>query len=273
MACVLTMPETINPVKTPTKAIYKSLVFFSALMDDASRAIERAPVPQLGKHGNSKIHARGTKAYALVYSGLAWHDCMPTSGCDNCYAMKFHYLNAAARRRGSAWLYSYMAREAIDQLEWIIRHEIMETLIKAKKLGLLLAVRIHEAGDFISPAHVAMWKRIATEFKNVVFWCYTRSDNAGGDLLDSIVDFAQLENVHCRASFDPVKGNAPIQMGRNGLPGAIIVGTKHRGKRKGPEHIRGAVNCPEQVTNGEIGCADCGLCWNKNKPVIRFWAH
>ena len=273
MACTLIKPESAPKYRTPKRDEYKSMAFFNALMDDAKRALERAPMPEIGKNGNSKIGARGVKAYTLVYSGVAWHDCTPTIGCNSCYAMGFRYMHAIAHRKGKSWLYSYMAREAIEPLEFIIRHEIMEALIKCKRLGLTLAVRIHEAGDFISPEHVAMWDRIAKEFKTAVFWCYTRSDLASDAMRDALVSFAENENVHCRASFDPVNDGEEIKLTRNGLPGAIIVGTKHKGKRKGPEHVKGAVNCPEQLTNGEIGCSDCGLCWNKSKPVIRFWKH
>lgn len=292
MGCPLTLEKkqtkqgkAVNAAKIPTKEEYKALAFINAFMEDAGRMLERVPVPTLGKEGNSKIHATGTKALTLIYSGLAWHDCFPTVGCNKCYAMGFRYLSNAAKRRGKAWLYSFMSRNSIEHLEFIIKGEIQEKIVKARRLGLLLAVRIHEAGDFISPEHVEMWNRIVKYFasENVVFWAYTRSDKASEQLRDSIIEFSKNDNVYIRASFDPMPDTALVgidkktihteTMYRNGMPGAIIVGRKARGKLYGPARVAGAVNCPEQITNGEIGCADCGLCWNKSKPVIRFYAH
>jgi hypothetical protein len=273
MACSLIQPDFELSGKTPTKDNYKNILFFNALMQDASKALERIPAPEIGKRGNSKIHERGSKAITLVYSGVAWHDCFPTKGCDNCYAMGFRYRHALAHRNGKAWLYSYMSRHAIDQLEYIINSEISEQFIRAKRLGVKLAVRIHESGDFISPSHVAMWDRIAKNNPGVIFWCYTRSDKASDSLRQAIMTFADNFNVHCRASFDPVDDTADVIRYRNGMPGAIQIGTKYRGKLKGPAKVSGTVNCPEQITNGDIGCADCGLCWHPSKPVIRFYQH
>lgn len=281
----MTCPVIEAPVKhvTPTKEEYKQKLFFDALMADAAKALERIPAPEIGKLGNSKIHARGTKAITLVYSGIAWHDCFPTEGCGKCYAMRFRYLHALAHRKGRAWLYSYMSREAIPQLEYIINSEIARELIRANMLRIRLAVRIHEAGDFISPDHVAMWHRIAKNNPSVVFWGYTRSDKVSDAMRNAIVSFSQNDNVHMRASFDPVRNSAIVgldkktvhieQKTRNGMPGAIVVGTKFKGVLKGPAKVEGTINCPEQITHGAISCADCGLCWHASKPVIRFYEH
>lgn len=260
-----------QPVKCPTKAEYKTLAFLDALHKDAEKALEYMPAPRIGKYGNSKIHAAGAKALTLVYAGLAWHDCNPTPGCDSCYAMRFRYLHSAAHRRGTAWLYSYMARHRVRQLETIIQAEINEGKARAAMRGIPLAVRIHEAGDFINSAHVDMWYRLASDNADVIFWGYTRSDLAG--MAEHIQRLARLPNAHIRASFDPAPDMLEFQMTRNNLPGAIIVGKTHRGKKHGPAKVTGAVNCPEQATNGEIGCADCGLCWHSSRPNIRFWAH
>lgn len=283
----MTCPVIESPIdagyKTPTKEGYKDILFFNALMEDAGKALERYPTPSIGKRGNSKIHARGTKAITLVYSGTAWHDCYPTAGCDKCYAMRFRYLHAIAHRKGKAWLYSYMIRNSIPELEWIIGQEIDKAVIDGRLYRLQVAVRIHEAGDYISAEHVAMWDRIVKKYPKVIFWSYTRSDKASDTLREAIVSFSENDNVHIRASFDPMLDTAISgldkktihieQMYRNGMPGAIVVGSKFKGKIKGPAKVSGAINCPEQITNGAIGCADCGLCWHPSKPVIRFYQH
>lgn len=267
--------------KTPTKAEYKTERFIESLLEDAATALHDTPRPRIGKYGNSKIKAAGTKALTLVYSGLAWHDCNPTPGCEGCYAMRFRYLHAAAHRRGTAWLYSYMARETPGALETIIRDEINEALARARRLGLPLAVRIHEAGDYINPRHVAMWHSVTRAYPDVQFWGYTRSDLISDDMARAITELSNASNVHLRASFDPTPDTDKLkchilhleQTTRNGLPGALIIGRVHRGVTHGPGRVAGAVNCPEQLTGGAIGCADCGLCWSKARPVIRFYRH
>lgn len=267
-----TVKELVEPRRIPTKAQFQADAFMQALMHDAKRVLERVPPPQLGKLGNSKIHAQGTKALTLVYSGTAFHDCYPTEGCGVCYAQGFRYLSASAKRHGTAWIYSYLARHQVAVLKDVILGEIREALVKARRLGLRLAVRIHEAGDFFSIEQIAMWQEIAKQNPDVVFWAYTRSD-LQPSLTEALQDLASIDNVHLRASFDPTTSADGIVLSRNGLPGAIVVGKKHNGKRTGPERVAGAVNCPEQTTNGEIGCADCGLCWHESKPTIRFWKH
>ena len=276
MTCTKTFKSQVKtmvePRRVPTKAQFQTDAFFSALMHDAKRVLERVPPPEIGKLGNSKIHAQGTKALTLVYSGTAYHDCYPTAGCNVCYAQGFRYLGASAKRHGVSWIYSYLARHQVAVLKEIILSEIKSALIKARRLGLRLAVRIHEAGDFFSIEQITMWQEIAEQNPDVVFWAYTRSDLVP-QLTQALRSLADVGNVHLRASFDPTMSADGITLSRNGLPGAIVVGKKHNGKRSGPERVVGTVNCPEQTTNGEIGCADCGLCWHASRPTIRFWKH
>lgn len=230
----------------------------------------------LGKYGNSKIHAEGTRALTLVYSGLAHHDCPgATDSCrKTCYAMGFRYLDAAGKSKGTSFKYSYLAHHDIPRLEAVIMREIEAGMRKAKLKRLPLAVRIHEAGDFVSVYHVAMWDRIATAFPQVKFWAYTRSDMVSLVMAAQILMFTGKPNVSVRSSHDPLPNDGiPDDLERNGLPAAIIVGKSHHGKLSGPARVAGAVNCPEQVTRGEIGCADCGLCFHPARPAIRFYKH
>jgi hypothetical protein len=276
MTCTSIFKQEVKAVvesrSIPTKLEFQTDAFFAALMQDAKRVLERVPPPEIGKLGNSKIHARGLKALTLVYSGTAFHDCFPTSGCGVCYAQGFRYLSAAAKRHGSSWVYSYLARNEIQVLKNIILSEIRAALKQARMLGLRLAVRIHEAGDFFSIEQITMWEEIARQNPDVIFWAYTRSDLVP-QLTQALQCLASVENVHLRASFDPTMSADDVTLSRNGMPGAVVVGRKHNGKRTGPDRVAGTVNCPEQLTDSKIGCADCGLCWNENRPNIRFWKH
>ena len=283
MTCPVLTDDIKTTYKTPTKDEYKSKAFLMALLHDAEKAVKYAPMPQFGKDGNSKIHHRGSKAMTLVYSGLAWHDCMPTAGCNSCYAMKFNYLNNHGWRKGSSYIYSYMARFHPELLGEIIEAEIRKKHKDVKRLRMQLATRIHEAGDYLSVEHVKMWHRIIKLFPDVIFWAYTRSDIQPGPIQDAILEMAKEPNLHIRASQDPSEPNQVI-LERNGMPSAVIVGKVKRGGKKtddnpkgkklvGKMHVPGTINCPEQMTFGKVGCADCGLCWHPSKPVIRFWEH
>jgi hypothetical protein len=286
MTCSLAIDKPkVKMGKTPTKDEYKTKAFLMALLDDADRAIKYAPIPRLGKDGNSKIHHRGAKAMTLVYSGLAWHDCMPTAGCDSCYAMGYRYLNSHGWRKGTSHLYSFLARYHPDLLEGIIRSEIKDGAREANRLRIQLAIRVHEAGDFINVKHVEMWHNIIRANPNTIFWAYTRSDKMSDEMKQAIQEMAKEPNMHIRASEDPAEPD-DVVLERNGMPTAIISGriSKNNKKLKSPSNpkgkklvgqmkIDGTVNCPEQMTFGKIGCADCGLCWHASKPAIRFWKH
>ena len=270
----------------PNKAEYMSPAFLADVHSYAAAALAGVPADNitLGKYGNSKIHAQGTNALTLVYSGLAHHDCPgATAACRaSCYAMGWRFMDAHGKRKGTSWKYSYLAHHDIERLEAVVMREVSYAERRAARLGLPLAVRIHEAGDFVSPAHVSLWGRIADAYPHVVFWAYTRSDMACEITAAAIRLLADRPNMHVRASFDPVPDSAVAgcsgsvkleSLSRNGLPGAVVVGRKRAGIITGPKRVEGAVNCPEQVTGGRVGCADCGLCWHASRPVIRFYRH
>lgn len=279
-------PWKPGALSCPNKAEYMSRAFLADVHSYAAAVlagIDAADIT-LGKFGNSKIHAQGARALTLVYSGLAHHDCPgATQACRaSCYAMGWRFMDAAGKRKGTSFKYSYLAHHDIKRLEAVVMREIGQAVARARRLRLPLAVRIHEAGDFVSPAHIAMWGRVADAYPGIIFWAYTRSDMACNITAAAVRLLADRPNVHVRASFDPVPdgtvagctGSVKLeQLTRNGLPGAVVVGRARDGILTGPKRVEGAVNCPEQLTHGEIGCADCGLCWSSSRPVIRFYKH
>lgn len=273
MPTVTTTPAPA-PVKVPcpTKAGYRRRAFLQALMGDAGARLDFDKAPKLGKHGNIKIGTQGARGLALVYSGLAWHDCPGrTAACRNfCYAQGVRYLDAAASRAGASFLYSWLARFDLPRLQAIITAEIGARMYRARLLGLRVVVRVHEAGDYVSLQHAEMWRAIAEAHPDVAFYGYTRSDRVPA-IRPALQALAALPNFHLRASFDP--GQMPAGLQRNNLPAAVVIGTAYKRTPKGPARVEGAVNCPEQATKGAINCMDCGLCWHPSRPAIRFWQH
>lgn len=268
-------PEKAPTSRGLTKAGYRRREFLRTILNDAAARLDKLDVPALGTPGNSKIGTAGRHGLALVYSGLAWHDCPGrTEACSRiCYAEGIRYLDAAAKRRGARHLYSYLARNRPALLREILTAEIQHHAHRARMRSLRAVVRIHESGDFINPAHVAVWIEIARAFPDVAFWFYTRSHKGGALLSHALATLASLPNVHGRASHDPEV--IPDDLGAGSLmPAAIVSGSQRAGRaRKGEAHIPGAVNCPEQMTRGALQCVDCGLCWHAFRPAIRFWQH
>lgn len=237
---------------------------------------EAAPaLPALVKLGNSKLGAHGTKAHALlVVSGLAGHDCPGRSaGCDGCYAERFRYLMAATRRQGAAWAYSYLARFDRARLVDMLTSEIRAHVARLPK-GSRVVVRIHEAGDFISPEHAHAWGDVIDALPEVQFYGYSRSWS-----VPAIAAALRALNTYPNAVIRRSHDNANEWMHDNsGAPGAFISGRVAR-VVKGvtvkpadvPRHV-GAVTCPEQLTGGKVDCASCGICWEKTVPV-QFLRH
>lgn len=266
-------PDKPARIPTPTRAGYQRRAFLQALMGDAGARLDLDRAPRIGKLGNVKIGTQGARGLALVYAGLAFHDCPgKTAACRSfCYAQGVRYLDAAAHRTGACFLYSWLSRFDLPRLESIITAEIGARMYRARLLGVPVVVRVHEAGDYVSAEHAEMWRRIAEAHPAVIFYGYTRSDRVPA-IRPALQALAALPNFHLRASFDP--GQIPGTLQRSGLPAAIVSGTAYKhGTPKGAARIPGTVNCPEQATRGAISCVDCGLCWHPSRPAIRFWQH
>jgi prepilin-type processing-associated H-X9-DG protein len=233
-----------------------------------AHAAGAASLPALMKAGNSKLGSAGKRAHLLlVVSGLAVHDCPGrTSGCDGCYAESFRYLHAASNKRGAQWAYSYLARTDTGCLERVIRAELAAH-IAHMPLGSRIVVRIHEAGDFLSPEHAAVWRDVAEDFPDVTFYGYSRSWNVPR-IASVLAAMNTLENVIVRHSLDSA---ADWQAHDGRAPVAFIDGrVSNRGKKHPVPYNKGAVTCPAQT--GGPGCADCGICWERRLPV-QFLRH
>lgn len=249
-----------------TKVQYRTPETLAAIMDHA-RAV--GTLPALFKVGNSKLGAAGRRAHLLlVVSGLAGHDCPGrTDGCGGCYAEGYRYLMAASNKRGSQWAYSYLARLDVDRLERTIRSELAAH-IAHMPAGSRVVVRIHEAGDFLSAEHADVWRDVAEDFPDVVFYGYSRSWTVPG-IASVLSAMNTLPNVIIRHSLD---GPAEKEAHDGRAPVAFIDGRmSNRGKKHPVPYNRGAVVCPEQL--GGPGCADCGICWERRALSVQFLRH
>lgn len=236
----------------------------------------RANGGRLVKVGNSKLGERGRYGAMLVVSGLAFHDCPGrTEACTKiCYAEGFHFLMFLHQRKGHNHIYSYLVHNDLTRLkEWLIE-DIQHYHDRYKIVRCPVIVRIHEAGDFVSADHVSVWAEIAVAMPDVTFYGYSHSYRVEG-IVGALNEANTLPNFRVRESFD----SDEVPDMRPGTPMAFVSGSVKGNSKtnrvdmiaRAPYH-KGAVRCPEQVTNGKVNCVDCGLCWNTEIP-IQFFRH
>lgn len=134
----------------------------------------------------------------------------PVLSCPNCeacramcYARKVLWLYPSARRR---WLRLFdLAKYQPAVLEAVLRLDL-EELREKRAVG---AVRIHSSGDFFSAEYVAMWARIALDYRRRFrFYAFTKAEHvfdlepleaAGVNVIPSIIEghlnFGPAEHV------------------------------------------------------------------------------
>ena len=123
----------------------------------------------------------------------------PVLSCPNCetcratcYAIKVGRLYPSAREKHLR-LFD-LAKSRPDVLEAILRLDLEE--LRGKPA--VVAVRIHSSGDFFSAEYVAMWARIARDYRRRFrFYAFTKAEKvldlepleaAGVDVIPSIID-------------------------------------------------------------------------------------
>ena len=109
--------------------------------------------------------------------------------CNGCYAMSGNYRYQSTK--DSLALRTIIATDYLEFCENAIMAQIQADDIRA--------IRIHASGDFFSVGYAEMWKRIASNNPNVVFWTYTKNKDC-----ESIFD--GLQNANIVKSVIPTKG-------------------------------------------------------------------
>ncbi|HQR46473.1 MAG TPA: hypothetical protein PK598_10730 [Thermoanaerobaculia bacterium] len=178
----------------------------------------------------------------------------PGSVCSSCYA---------DQRRRYRWRAVKVAQER--RLAWTLEAlssgRFVPTLV-----GLITArgephFRLHDSGDFFSPAYVDAWLDVARALPEVSFWAPTRSWAVGGrprddtdPLLLGLRRLAHLANVTVRPSALLVDDDPPT------VPGL------HAGSAVTTERAR--ATCPKYLRSPPA-CGECRRCWAEPlKPVV-----
>jgi hypothetical protein len=128
--------------------------------------------------------------------------------------------------------------------------------------------RIHDSGDMMSAAYVAMWRRVARALPDVSFWVSTRSwhgkAGAAGTLLgDAIRGLRTEPNVYVRFSALQVNDNVPTEDPVYGT--AVVSHSRHAwlDVNGGNVHL-----CPAHE-NGNV-CGDCRTCFTPTPVAFRY---
>ncbi|KAA0255524.1 hypothetical protein FBQ97_00075 [Acidobacteria bacterium ACD] len=122
--------------------------------------------------------------------------------------------------------------------------------------------RLHDAGDFFSPAYVEAWYEIALELPGVSFWAPTKSWAVRGccrpdddSLLSALRRLASLPNVTVRPSALMIGGDPPV------VPGLAAGSAVTRD--------RSLTTCPKDLRSPPA-CRDCRRCWDEPDVPVTY---
>ncbi len=173
--------------------------------------------------------------------------------CAGCYAQagnyRFNHVKRAQQARFDWVRRSLKTKAGQDRLV-----DVMVGLIAQTGQGWF---RIHDSGDFFSPAYVRVWVRIAKRLTDVKFWAPTRSYQDARMLVE-LRKLAALENVTVRPSALHFGEPPPVIEGLQAGSGAGVVGD-------------GVRDCPAPEQGGK--CGECRVCWDKGAPAVSYKVH
>lgn len=186
---------------------------------------------KLLKYQNGKLH------HQLIFSIPAGKDVCGME-CPGCYAMKFQrlYPNVLPYRER---MLAYSKQDAfVDQ--------IVQEIISCKKP--LVAVRIHESGEFYSQDYIDKWVTIAKALPTVKFYTFTKR------LKD--FNFSKMLNLPNFVVID--------SLAFNGLNYAKL-----------EDLDRSKMICPSTLDKTKKCGIDCDYCWTKQAQIdsVQFVKH
>jgi hypothetical protein len=186
--------------------------------------------PRLIKlNGNDKL-----KTGKIAYFSLPPGPPICKMACPGCYAMKLYRLRPTIRKNYFA---SYLASLRNDFVDIIARQ--IEPLVDK-----ILAIRVHDSGDFYSQEYVNKWVEIAKKFPTVKFFAYTKR------MKD--FDFSEMLKLPNFALIDSLKF------------GILNYGPKNEMIELANQ--TGAYLCPATLTHNKITCGNgCNICIDKDK--------
>ena len=190
--------------------------------------------PRLIKlNGNMKL-----KEGRIAYFSLPPGPPICKMACPGCYAMKAYRLRPNVRKN---YIKSYKASLKDDFVD-VISQEIHK--IKDK----IIAIRVHDSGDFYSQEYVNKWIEIARRFPTIKFFAYTKRMQ---DL-----DFSKMLQLPNFALIDSLKF------------GILNYGAKEEIFKLAKKYD--AYICPATLTHNKITCGNgCNICIDKNKGEKR----
>lgn len=231
------------------------------------------PENRLVREGNAKTGTRGRHGLMLKTKGLVLHDCPgATDACrKSCQMIRFACWRSAGKY-DTAWesVYSYLAWNDLEKLEKVLSRDLTYFSAFAKVI-----VRVHEAGDFVSPGHALVYENLAKAFSQVKFFGYTHSVH-DENVVDVLERANTLPNFLVRESADEsrlqVTGRLPVAYygDRKLAPKRFAIG---RDIKPVPASVQypppaGYMNCPEQYGDHKTKCADCMLCLTNPRDVF-----
>lgn len=130
--------------------------------------------------------------------------------------------------------------------------------------------RIHERGDFISPAHFQAWMNVARKYPRTHFWAYTKSYHAIGNTeIPGNVTILISLSVNDKERYHQAAWNFAED---RGLSIAYSSALKKTAKDFAKDACLPMLSCPEQLVNDSaFTCQDCRLCWEYPKRFIVFF--
>lgn len=137
----------------------------------------------------------GNEKTGASFSLLAGDTCPgKTKACDGCYAttgrMAMHqYADKRYGRNTTAMIQALKAGEGA------------QALLAAVDATNSRTIRIHDSGDFFSPAYARAWTEVALARPDVKFWAYTRSWRIPA-ISEALNELAALPNVALWRSTD-----------------------------------------------------------------------
>lgn len=221
------------------------------------------------------IPGKNTLAQIYSFSLTAQETCpgatyKPNHKCKKCYAKKGAYSWAAVKNAQGIrtdWTKQAHSSDLGKKLAWL--NIMLEAIEWATIRRSILYFRIHDSGDFWTPAYVDSWIEIAKTFPSVKFWAPTSShpENAHEnvqeylekEMLPKLQEFAKLPNVILRPSSREIGFGQIIDV--EGLSaGTGIIKKSDIYQFLDMIHNSNAEICPSSTTDGN--CQTCTSCWD-----------
>lgn len=170
--------------------------------------------------------------------------------CKGCYAQTGCYTFFSTKVCLATHTFLTRTAEGLDWLSRAIKAQIQADKIKK--------IRIHAAGDFVSPAYVNMWTDIMAMYPDVIAWTYTKQE------FSEIEIFESLDNVNIVDSV----WNGRINYGTC----AEIISMYHEMRAAGLDPWICKCGLDKALPeNKRVKCSNCGNCFNHD--YVLFLKH